>query len=236
MFPEHLIKVGTSHQVCDKAPMGCCVKTGSGSSCSDTGVQSSFPQSDGHTRGSSTGCPPSSLRSLHTMSISGTMQERRHEKTDTCGTLTRYEGGHEALRHGGSAEAFTLQSRHTASINLWCSRSLTCADPLLCRFLLWRSLCRETFFDGRGQGVPRRSVEMLRIKLLWVIQFPPFHQCSTFGDCRSGSPCAQLAPALFCPFLGFPVRHTADWDVERTMVSLIVGGLRRFAKWVAPDF
>ena len=150
------------------------------------------------TRGSSTGCPPSSLRSLHTMSISGTMQERRHDKTDTCGTLTRYEGGHEALRHGG------LQRRRS-HCRADTPPASTCGVPeVLIHF------CAGSNSGARCVG-RRSSTDVARESHAEVWKC---YASSCFGTSSFllSIRCSWHLRLSVLPILGFPVRHTTDWD------------------------
>ena len=198
-FDGTLIKVDTSHQVCDNAPMGCCVKTGSGSSCSGYWqVRSSYPPSNGHHERFINRLPPFLFAvSLHTMSISGTMQGQapcrdRH--------LWHYEGGHEALRHSGLRRRRSRQHQPVVS-----SRSLTCAHPCLCRFQLWCSLCRETFFSTVAAGSPTQKCGDATHQAveLWDIHVRSQCEPTDMQHFRRLSlwlsvVCAQLAPATLC--------------------------------------
>ena len=139
-------------------------------------VQSSCPPSDGHHERFINWLPPFLFAVL-----AHNVDHKFHARTSAMQGLTLVALFDAPRRRSlatrwFAAETFTLQSRHTASINLWClsSRSLTCADPRLCRFQLWRSLCRET-----ASSFP--PVQHFRRLSLWLSVV-----------------CAELAPATLC--------------------------------------
>ena len=186
--------------------MGCCVKTGSGSSCSGIGMASAkfIPTIRWSPQEVHQLVAPLPLCGViaHNVDLSAM------QGPTLVALLTHCEGGHEALRHGGLRRRRSRCRADTPPAStVVSSRCLTCADPRLCRFQFWRSLCRETFFST--VGVPQ-SVEM-RIKLLifgtstFAYSANP-RTVSSFQSVQHfrrlslwlSVVCAQLAPATLC--------------------------------------